>query len=382
MYNIITLCYIDLTYFNYRKEIQIMNALDYAKASCDTMMELYTPMTLPPEKGFHYHQGVFLSGMEKTFKLCGERKYADYIKAWVDKHVDESGVLHNCNTKTLDDFQPGILLYRLADETGDIRYEKPMHMIIEHIKNWKVNEEGGYWHKFEFENQMWLDGLYMAGPFTLLYANRFNEYELYDRVYKQLKLMHIHTTDEKTGLMYHGWDCSKKAEWADPETGCSSEFWGRAMGWYAVATADIPDWLPKDYKNRQEIIDICTKLLKSLVKYQDAETGMWYQLVDKGNYEKNWIETSCSCLYTYAIAKAIRRGYLDESFSKYVDKAYEGIINFINFENGRIKLPGVCIGTGIGDMDFYFERPTVDTDLHGMGAFILMCTEYYKFKNK
>lgn len=359
-----------------------MNSLDYAKAACETIMRTYTEKALPPQNEFHYHQGVFLSGMERVYLLCGEKKYSEYIKNWIDLNVDSEGTLHNCNTETLDDFQPAILIFRILEETKEKRYEKLLHMIMKYLENWKFNDEGGYWHKFYYPNQMWLDGLYMVGPLSTMYAEKFNKPELYDVMYKQMKLMEKHTRDPKTGLFYHGWDCSKEAVWSNKETGQAPEFWGRAMGWYTVAIADMLDYIPKDYMYRNEFIDILAKLLDALVKYQDEKTGMWYQVVDKGYLKENWIELSCSALFTYSISKAVRMRYIGGEYEKYADAAYNGIIRFIRHENNNVYLKNVCIGTSIGDLDYYLNRPTVETDLHGMGAFILMCTEYHKMKNR
>ena len=118
-------------------------------------------------------------------------------------------------------------------------------------------------------------------------------------------------------------------------------------------------------------------MIKALIRFQDEETGLWFQVVDKGDIKGNWIETSCSSLYTYAIAKAMKKGYLHKSYYKYIRRSYEGIIKSLAFEGDNLIVSNICVGTGVGNLDFYFKRPTVQNDLHGMGAFLLMCTEYY-----
>jgi len=191
-----------------------------------------------------------------------------------------------------------------------------------------------------------------------------------------MNMMCRNITDPKTGLLYHAWDDSKEAGWSDKKTGLSSEFWGRAMGWYAVAIQDILDYLPADHIRRDEFISAGLDIINALIRFQD-ESGLWYQVVDKGEISGNWLETSCSCLYTYAIAKAMKNGFLHKSYSKYINRAYEGIIKSLKFEDENLIVSNICIGTGVGNLDFYFKRPTVQNDLHGMGAFLLMCTEYH-----
>ena len=102
--------------------------------ACDTLMTKFEDvMTLPPANKFHYHQGVFLSGMEQAYLLTKEKKYNDYIKAWVDGIVDEDGVITRYDEKSLDDFRSGTLLFRLFEETKEKRYEKPIYTTWEHL---------------------------------------------------------------------------------------------------------------------------------------------------------------------------------------------------------------------------------------------------------
>lgn len=185
----------------------------------------------------------------------------------------------------------------------------------------------------------------------------------------------------QNGLMYHMHDDSGKAPFINMESGAVEMHWGRAMGWFVVAMVEILDYLPLDYPHRQEFVDAELSLLQAILKFRDEETGLWYQVVDRGDHEKNWLETSCSALYTYALAKCIRLGLVDGSYKDTLTKAYEGVLRKIDIEGDKLFVTDVCIGTGFGDLDFYLERPTVVNDLHGMGAFILMCTEVHRALN-
>ncbi|WP_145021166.1 glycoside hydrolase family 105 protein [Paenibacillus sp. Y412MC10] len=349
--------------------------IQWAEQACEALMAKFEPEQLPPDR-FHYHQGVFLSGMEKCWRQTGKDQYFDYIKRWVDSQILADGSIKKYNPDELDDIQPGVLLFNLFEQTGDERYKQALHTLVPLLKSWRTNPSGGFWHKGHCPNQMWLDGLYMAGPIAVQFGRTFGDSEYFDMMAYQAILMSKHTKDPGTGLMYHGWDETKEASWADPETGLAPEFWGRAIGWYPVALLEMFEHLPENHKDKAVLTVILQDLLAALPKYQDPASGLWYQVVDKGDRPDNWLESSCTALYVHAIAKAVRFGYLGESYLEYAWKGYQGVIDTLKFdENGRVIIGQICIGTGIGDYAHYIARPTSENDLHGAGAFILMCTE-------
>jgi len=353
-------------------------ALDIAKMGADTLLRKFSVAQLPPQNRFHYHQGVFLSGVERTYLLCGEKKYYNYIKDWMDYYIDENGKIRfDEHERQFDDMQPAIMLFNLFKDTKDNRYKKVLDDFSLIVDMWPTNAKGGFWHKYIRPNQMWLDTLYMIGPYMVMYAHYFDKPYFYETICRQMSLMRRYMTDPKTGLLYHAWDDSKVIDWCNKETGLSAEFWGRAIGWYAVAIMDILDFLPDEHPRQHEFISAGLDIINALVRFQDEESGLWYQVVDKADYKGNWLETSCTCLYTYAIAKAMKKGLLHKTFEKYIHRAYEGVIKSLNFKGDDLVISKICIGTGVGDLQFYFNRPTVENDLHGMGAFLLMCTEYY-----
>lgn len=352
-----------------------LKAVDYARQAVDTMMKKFDAPDLPPKGRFHYHQGVFLSGVQKTWHLTGEQKYYDYYKAWVDSQIDPDGTIHEWDRGQMDDMMPGILLYELYENTGDERYKKALDQLTAADVSLPKTKEGGNWHKDPTcPDQMWLDGLYMGGPIAAEYAAKFNKPEYFDFCTTQAILMEKMTRDPKTGLWYHAYDSSRKAAWADPVTGCSPEFWGRAMGWVPVAMMDELKFIPADHKDRPEIIRLTVDLLTALIPYQDPKTGLWYQVVNRGGEEGNWVESSCTCLYAAAIARAIAAGYMDPKYMDVVIKAYHGIIDRLRYDEKGVIVDNICIGTGVGDYVHYCNRPTSENDLHGMGAFLILMT--------
>ena len=352
-----------------------LTPIQWAEKACEALMNKFEPEVLPPDR-FHYHQGVFLSGMEKTWRLTGKDKFYTYMKRWVDSQILADGRIKKFNADELDDIQPGVLLFTLYEQTGDERYRQALHTLVPLLKTWPTNPSGGFWHKGYCQNQMWLDGLYMAGPIAAQFARTFGDSEYLDMMAFQAILMEEHTKDPVTGLLYHGWDETKAAPWADPVTGLAPEFWGRAIGWYPVALLEMFEHYPEDHKDIPALTAILQDLLIALTKYQDEATGLWYQVVDKGDRPDNWLENSCTSLYVHAIAKAVRLGYLDATYLRNAWKGYQGVIDTLKFdENDHVIIGQICIGTGIGDYAHYIARPTSENDLHGAGAFILMCAE-------
>lgn len=357
-----------------------MKPIDYACCAVDTMMRKFEASELPPKGRFHYHQGVFLSGVYQTYELCNNEAYFNYVKDWVDSIVDADGNVNTFSPGQLDDIQPANLLISLYEKVGGENYITALHNLMKIIKDFPRNEVGGFWHKDRYPNQMWLDGLYMAGPLSAKYGSKFDKPEFLECAIEQALLMQEKTRDPKTGLWYHAWDCSKKVEWADKETGLAPEFWGRSIGWVPVAVLEELEYIPEDHPKYADMCKLVSDLLIAVCKYQ-SEEGRWYQVVDKGDAKENWLENSCSMLFVATIYWAIRKGILDKEYEKYAKKGYDAIIKSLTWIGEDIQIGEICIGTGVGDFKHYCERPTSTNDLHGVGAFLIMCVESQKYQN-
>lgn len=357
---------------------QLKTPLDWGKAACESLMATYTPEKLPPEGRWHYHQGVFLYSMLQLNEKVGREDYFNYIKGYVDHIIDEDGNFYFAREE-LDAIQAGLLLFKLDKETNDARYKTAAAKLKNMFPTFNTTSDGGFWHKDKYPYQMWLDGLYMGGVFAMNYDKAFGEPELLDMVVEQERLMRKHTRDEKTGLYYHAWDEKRQQPWANPETGKSPEFWGRAIGWYGITFNEILAFLTGDHPSRPEIVGALQDLIKGLVEFQDQDTGLWYQVVDKGDDINNWLETSCSALFTYTIARAINDGHTDDRYKEFAVKGFRGLLNRMEFnDKGLFVMPEICIGTGVGNYQHYLDRPTCENDLHGVGSFILACLEMQK----
>ncbi len=354
----------------------MFSPFEYATKTCDAMMKTYPAEKLPPEGYFHYHQGVFLSGMLNTYKKCKEEKYFQYIKDWIDSIIQEDGSIPTLREYMLDDIQPAILLFDVMERSDDKRYAIALERLMDVVRRWPCNPLGGYWHKMHHVNEMWLDGLYMIGPLQAQYAHYIGDSLYLDNAINQAILMYEKMQQKDTKLLPHAWEYYRRIGWADPKTGFSSEIWGRALSWYAVAMLDILEFTPEAYERRGKLIEIEKEILEAILKYQDKATGMWYQVVDKADAEDNWLESSCSALFAYAMAKAVRMGICEEKHLDAAKKAFRGIIEHsVKIEGDDIKIGDICVGTSVCDYDGYIKRPTSINDLHGIGAFLLMCAE-------
>lgn len=348
----------------------------------DSLMKLRPDLS---DKWSHEY-GVVFKGLENVWLKTKDDEYLDYIKRNLDPNIDEQGNIRGYKVEdySLDHINSGKLFFRLYAITGVDKYRKAAQKLREQFQGHPRTSEGGFWHKRCFPYQMWLDGTYMGLPFYAEYAKTFNEPEIFDDVVKQVTLFANHSRDRETGLYYHGWDEKKEQIWANPESGCSPSFWGRATGWFTMALVDILDFLPENHGGRGKIIEILNGLVNALAKFQDTETGLWYQVLDQGNRAGNYLEASASGMFVYAIAKGIRKGYLRESFLSILNNAYNGFIRHLIevTHDGTVNIKGTCLTAGLGDrpnrdgsFEYYISEPIVVNDLKGIAAFILASVE-------
>lgn len=361
--------------------MSIKTPLEWAREACRTIMQQYSAAQLPPANRWHYHQGVFLYGMQKLWEQTGEAEYFSYIKSYVDHLVDEQGNFY-FDRAELDAIQAGLLLFMLEEQTGKNKYRKAADKLRGLFYTLNRTSEGGFWHKDIYPYQMWLDGLYMGGVFAMIYGRNYEQPGLIEMALQQERLLRQHTKDEQTGLYYHAWDESRETPWSDPNTGKAPEFWGRAIGWYGMALNDFLDILPEHHPNKPELQHVLQQLAAAYAKYQDKQTGLWYQVVDQGDRADNWLETSCSSLFTLTLAKAINNGHIEQKYKETALKGYNGLLTQLYFdEQDSLRMPGICIGTGVGDYSHYINRPTSENDLHGIGSFVMACVEIQRLVN-
>jgi unsaturated rhamnogalacturonyl hydrolase len=323
--------------------------------------------------GWGYAKALYLMGQYMVWKRTGDPRYLKYIKDWVDTHVDAHGNIDR-KIDALDYMLPGNLLLLLYEQTKEPRYKIAADQIHERFKTYPRTEDGGFWHATSRQHQLWLDGMYMSMPFLVRYGRMFGDSRTAnDEAVKQLLIYGTHLRDPKTGLLFHAYDESGQQPWADPTTHRSAEFWCRAMGWYGMAIIDVLEVLPKDHPHRAELLVTLQSLIKALERYQDPKTGLWYQIVDKGSQPANWLETSSSSMYTYVISMAVQRKYVSRKLKKVSDRGYAGVMSRVRVDSdGLADISGICEGTNVSDINYYFNRKQGVNDFHGLGAFLIM----------
>lgn len=332
-----------------------------------------------------YEEGTLLDGIAAEWHVTADGDDFAYIKAAVDKYVQPDGSISTFKVQhTLDDIEVGratLLLYRVTQQD---KYAKAARFLHDQLAQQPRNASGGYWHKQSYPNQMWLDGAYMAEPFRAAYAVTFQQPQDFDDIAHQLLLMDQHMRDPKTGLLRHGWDESKQMPWADKTTGLSPEVWGRAMGWYCMALVDVLDWFPKDHPQHAALVAALKRNIAAVIRAQDPETGLWWEVMAYPHREGNYLEASASCMFDYAIAKGVRMGYLPQTDEPAARKAWDGILKkFITTNpDGTLTLHGTVRVGGLGgtpyragDYAYYLKEAVVDQDPKGVGAFLLAGSE-------
>jgi len=329
---------------------QAVMDVDWSKAVVESTMKRNPD---PPKLGrWQYPQALYLMGQFQLWQRTKDPRYFDYMKSWVDSHVDDSGNIDR-PIESLDNMLPGNLLLVLYQETKQEKYKLAAAKVRERLNTYPRTKDGGFWHANDevHRSQLWLDGMYMSMPFLVRYGNAFNDGAYAnDEAAKQILIYASHLGDPSQGLLYHAYDETGTQSWADPQTHHSAEFWCRALGWYGMAIVDILDVLPANHPKRPQLIAILQKLIKDLAKYQDSKTGLWYQIVDKGTLPDNWLETSSSSMYSYTILTAVKKGYVDKSYEEVAWKGYHGVLTKISLgPDGMTTLIDICEGTNLGD---------------------------------
>lgn len=358
---------------------------DSEMARCPESWQLDFQKTLK----WDYCHGVELQAFLNLFEATGDEKYRDYAVSYTDTMINADGSIKTYKPEeyNIDRLNTGKILFRIYEYTKDEKYKKAIDLLRSQMDTHPRNEDGGFWHKKVYPNQMWLDGLYMAAPFMAEYAMRYNHPDDFKDIVNQFIIVARHTCDPATGLYRHACDVSKQMFWADSITGQSKHAWGRAMGWYAMAIVDALDFIPENEPGRDSMLHILNNIAVQLKRIQDPATGLWYQVLDRSGEAGNYPESSCSSMFMYSLYKAVRKGYIDASYKEVADKAYNGFIKeFVETdENGLTNIARACAVAGLGgnnnrsgDYEYYINEMIRSNDPKAVGPFINAMIEIEK----
>ncbi|WP_339075228.1 glycoside hydrolase family 88 protein [Teredinibacter turnerae] len=330
--------------------------------------------------------------------------YTDVLEKVTGSYIRSDGsiIAYSSENFNIDSVAPGravLALYnqtqlynqaQLDNQAQKKKYKLAADQLREQLRNHPKTREGAFWHKKKYPGQLWLDGVYMGMPFLAEYTTLFEQGAALHEVVQEFILTRKYLRDEKTGLYYHAIDETRQQEWADPTTGLSSEFWGRGVGWLAMALVDTLEYLPADKPElTTPLQDMITELAGALVKYRDPDTGLWWQIMDKPNKRGNYLESSASAMFVYFFAKAVNRGYLPESYTNVATSAYDSLVKeFITVNaDATISMTNQCLVAGLGfgrdgSYNYYMSEQIVADDPKGTAPFIMAGLEVAQIQKR
>ena len=346
-----------------------------------------------PKLKWDYCHGLELQAMLDVYDRYGDQKIYDYALAYADTMINADGTIkmYKREEYSLDRINSGKFIFRIYEQAKDEKYKKALALMRSQLDEHPRNADGGFWHKKIYPNQVWLDGIYMASPFYAEYAFRNNRPQDYQDVIRQFKVVAKHTYDPKTGLYRHAWDEKKAQKWADKKTGQSAHTWGRAMGWFSMALVDALEFIPKNEAGRDSVMAILDNVATQIKRWQDKDSGVWYQVIDRSGEAGNYLEATVSAMFIYTLYKAVRLGYIDASYLDVAEKAYNGFQKqFVKVDkDGVVSVSNCCAVAGLGgnpyrsgDYDYYIHERIRDNDPKAMGPFINLCLERERLQKK
>ena len=319
-------------------------------AMAENILKRFPDPDMIPFQPWCYVQGYVLCGFEKLWACTGDARYFDYVKRFADQHVAVDGSLRGFKGDSLDDMLAGTVIVAVYAHTGEAKYRRAADTIRRAFDTYPRNADGGFWHGVPLAHEMWIDGVFMGLMFLTRYGAVIGDSEhCFDEAAHQILTLASHCRKGDSGLFLHGYDEARHAAWADPITGLSPEVWSEGLGWYALILVETLALMPADHPKRAQVMDILLKLAAGLRKVQDARTGLWYQVVDKGDRPDNWHDTSGSAMFVYTIQRAIDLGYISRrTYAPVVRKGYAGILSkAVVRDDGLVDVYDACNGLGV-----------------------------------
>ncbi len=322
----------------------------WSKALAETLMKRYPHPDNYPYMSWCYPQGFILWGMIWLWETTGDKKYYDYTMKFAEHHVSPEGDLYRFKGNSMDDMMAGSIIVWAYQQTGLEKYKLACDKIRASYDTYPRTSDGAFWHGRRTVGQFWVDGVFMGQMFLTKYGKYIGDSEYcFDEAAKQLELIEKHCQKGDTGLLYHAWSEDRSPAWADSETGLSPEVWSEGLGWYALILVQVLEIFPAEHPKRTQILKQLERLLNGLKDTQDKKTGLWYQVVDKGDQPDNWHDTSGSAMFVYTLKKAIELGLADAAvYGPVVDKGYEGITSKAEINaKGLVDIYDACDGLGV-----------------------------------
>ena len=334
-----------------------------------------------------YEWGVVYSGMLLAAETSGEEKYSSYVKKrfdflaqWVPaiKRLVDNGTFKDnylfrqvIDPHALDDAGAICAAMIKATRAGVNNNLRPL---IDNYINFISNKEfrlpdGTLARNRPQKNTLWLDDLYMSIPALAQMGKLTGDNRYYDDAVKQVRQFSQRMFDKETGLYMHGW-----VQDMEPHP---RFFWGRANGWAIMAMTELLDVLPDNHAGRPFVLEQLQAHAKGLAAFQSG-SGFWHQLLNRTD---SYLETSATAIYSYCIAHACNKGWLNPlAYAPMAMLAWNAVTTKIN-EKGQVE--GTCVGTGMAfDPAFYYYRPVNVFAAHGYGPVLLAGAEILRMVKK
>lgn len=335
-----------------------------------------------------YKDGCVMTGAEILYEALNDDRYLKSLLCFGDKYVHEDGSVAGFRPSehNVDQLRCGTTFFFLYEKTGNEKYKKAMELFMDNLKTFPRTEEGSFWHKEIYPYQVWLDGLYMAMPLYLKYDTLYGGRKHYNDIIDQFKRVRRYQYDEEKQLYYHAYDEKRQMIWADKKTGLSPCFWLRAEGWFLMALVDCYEIIPEEsYDQFRYLGSLYKEALKGILKYQDPESGLFYQLIDRADLPGNYLETSGSAMVAYSVLKACRLGLLQKE--KYFEVGEQILMaleaKMFRVEKKKLHLTGICASAGLGPKEkrdgspeYYINEPQKPDNKHGAAACMMAYGEW------
>ncbi|MGP9801859.1 glycoside hydrolase family 88 protein [Rheinheimera sp. NSM] len=330
---------------------------------------------------WEYTTGLQLQAYDDLLKLRPNPQWQQVLSDVIDSFITEDGDIrtYKISNYNIDSLNSGNMLLREYQRNPKPEYKQALDLLRKQLTEHPRTSEGAFWHKQIYPHQLWLDGVYMGMPFLANYSKAFEQGHAFDEVVKEFTISRDKLRDPNTGLYYHAWDEARAQDWADKDTGLASQFWGRGLGWLAMALVDVLEIIPEEQTElRQPLLDMSAELAEALVKVQDGKTGTWHQILDKPAAPGNYLESSASSMFTYFFAKGVNNGYLDARYKATAIKAYQGLVDefILVHPDNSISLVNTCQVAGLGfgrdgSYNYYMSEPVFRNDAKANGPFIM-----------
>lgn len=340
---------------------------------------------MPADKyKWDWGQATFLHAM-KQLHAANRGSKSDEYAGYISRAMAVSRQVANGKHPNAVASAHGIVF--LARTTGDTQYVKWAEKILRDYLQIPRTFNGGVSHRAE-TLELWDDTVYMLSMFLLEMYKMTGDEQYITYFLEQYNAHNEKLLDKKTGLWVHGWDadtvfyddgCSVK-NWPDKKTQRNDQIWARGNGWVGMALADALEAVGPNSKFTQPLRKALQRFVKSVAPFQDQESGHWYQLVTLPGLKGNFLESSCTAMFAYAIVKGMQLNVFNQKqYFPMVEKAYDGLrrMSMRNPDGSAYLVPTrVSGGTCVGDQAYYLGRKLTEGTGFGYGSMIMFGLAY------